>query len=354
MKGLFVLSFAVILIAAGSLFGIRRYQQHVNAETFAIRSANGINESGYVRIGGIEQWVQIRGQDRNNPVLLCLHGGPGGTWIPVTRLFLGWEKDFTVVFWDQRGAGKTLKSTGPGIAATMSVDRMAADGLELAEHLRTRLGKKKLILLGHSFGSLLGVKMVKARPDLFHAFVGTGQVADLPRSVEMEYARLQEEARKAGDAQSGRALQALGPPPFKNLRQVAAYFELVGKYQPPADNAAMDAMKRSLLSPVPGYSLKDEINRFKGFSAVPPWSLYEELLRAKLDALGSRFELPVFVFQGTRDTVTPLALAEAYFKTIEAPHKEWVPLPEGGHFAVWSQPDAFLRELVGRVRPLAL
>lgn len=347
-----VMAGAVLAVAALFL-SLRTFRQHANAKAFAIPAANGIDESGYVRIGGIEQWVQIRGQDRNNPVLLCVHGGPGGTWLPVTRLFLPWEKEFTVVFWDQRGAGKTLKSTGPSIATTMSVERMAQDGIELAEHLRTRLGQQKIILLGHSFGSVLGVRMAKRRPDLFHAFVGTGQVGDLPRSTAMEYTRLQERARLAADAETLRALAEIGPPPFKDLKQVAVFFDQAGKYQPASDGVAIEATKQSLTSPPPHYSLRDEVNRFRGFMAVPPWALYEELLATRLVALGPDFALPIFFIQGGEDTVTPVAHAEDYFKTINAPRKEMIVLPDGGHFAVWSRADAFLKELVTRVRPIA-
>jgi pimeloyl-ACP methyl ester carboxylesterase len=136
----------------------------------------------YVKIGGIDQWIQIRGQDRDNPVLLCLHGGPGATWLPLTAVFAPWEKDFTVVQWDQRGAGKSLEASGPSIASTMSIQRMADDGIELAELLRAHLKKEKILLLGHSWGSILGVHMVLQRPDLFYAYVGTGQVAQMTRS----------------------------------------------------------------------------------------------------------------------------------------------------------------------------
>src|SRR5579871_1755927 len=161
-----------LLLAFGSLFGLRLYDQRQLAQELAIHSPNGIDEAMYVKIGGNEQWIQIRGQDRNNPVLLCLHGGPGATWIPLTALFVPWEKDFTVVQWDQRGAGKTLEVSGASIAATMSVDRMTQDGIEVAEFLRTHLHKDKVILLGHSSGSILGIHIVKQRPDLFYAYVG--------------------------------------------------------------------------------------------------------------------------------------------------------------------------------------
>jgi pimeloyl-ACP methyl ester carboxylesterase len=352
--GKILLLIAGVAVLAVALFvAVRAYRQHAGAAAFAIATPKAINEAGYVRLGGIDQWVQIRGQDRDNPVLLCVHGGPGGTWLPVTRLFLPWEKEFTVVFWDQRGAGKTLKSTGAAIASTMTIERMTQDGIELAEHLHTRLGQKKIVLLGHSFGSVLGVRMAKLRPDLFLAFVGTGQVGDLPRSMAQEFTRVQASARAARDAEAVAALERLGPPPYRNLRQVAAFFELTGKYQPAADTAAFAALKRSLLSPPPGYSLGDELSRMRGFMAVPPWALYDELLNTRLASLGPDFKLPVFIIQGGQDTVTPLALAQEYFAAIQAPHKEMAVLADGGHFAVWSHADAFLAELVRRVRPLA-
>lgn len=352
-KLLLVVLAGTALAAVALFIGVRTYRQHANAPLFEIHSPHGVNESGYVRIGGIDQWIQVRGQSRDNPILLCVHGGPGGTWLPATRLFLSWEKDFTVVFWDQRGAGKTLKSTGPDIAATMSIERMAQDGIEVAEHLRTRFKREKIILLGHSFGSVLGVKMARQRPDLFYAFVGTGQVGDLPRSISGEYNRLLEKARSHRDEKTLRELALIGPPPFKNLKQVASYFEQAGKYQSAGDDAAVGVMKQFLLSPPPNYSLPDELNRIRGFTTVPPWPLYNELLNTKPADLGMTFALPVIFIQGADDTVTPLAHAKEYFETISAPRKDFVAIPGGGHFAVWSHAHLFLKELITRVRPLA-
>lgn len=352
-KWVLIVVVTLLVLAVGGFLGLRAYLQHRNAPAFAINSANGISEAGYVKIGGIEQWVQIRGQDRNNPVLLCVHGGPGGTWIPVTSLFLRWEKDFTVVLWDQRGAGKTLKASGASIAATMSIERMAQDGIEVAEYLRTHLRQDKIILLGHSWGSILGINMVKRRPDLFYAYVGTGQASDLPRSVAMDYARLLEQARAAKDTETLQALTGIGAPPFGNLQQVAVFFQSIGKYQPASDNAAMQAMQRSLTSPPPDYSLRDVFYQSQGFLRVPTWRVYSEMLDTKLVALGPDIGLPVFIFQGTDDPVTPGALAEEYIQTLNAPRKELVLLKGGGHFAVWSMADKFREELVNRVRPLA-
>src|SRR5215472_5647649 len=147
---IFVYMSLFLLVGIVGIFMVRAHRQRVTAEQLAIHAPNCIEEAMYVKIGGIDQWIQIRGQDRNNPVLLCLHGGPGATWLPLTALFLQWEKKFTVVQWDQRGAGRTLAKTGRSVADSMSIDRMAQDGIEVSEFLRSHLHKDKIILLGHS------------------------------------------------------------------------------------------------------------------------------------------------------------------------------------------------------------
>ncbi len=134
----------------------------------------------FVEIGGIEQWITIRGEDRNNPVLLFLHGGPGDATNPWGyAAFRSWLKYFTVVQWDQRGSGRTFGRNGEASASTINPDRMIQDGIELSELLKKRLHKDKIVLVGHSWGSVLGFFMVKSRPDLFYAFV-TGQVVANP------------------------------------------------------------------------------------------------------------------------------------------------------------------------------
>ena len=130
----------------------------------------------YVKIGGIDQWIQIRGEDRSNPVILFVHGGPGTSTIPISSGWQPWEKYFTVVQWDQRGAGRTFRMTGDSVATTMTLAQMTEDGVEVAEFVRAHLHKDRIVLIGHSWGSFLGIHIVKRRPDLFHAYVGTGQV----------------------------------------------------------------------------------------------------------------------------------------------------------------------------------
>jgi pimeloyl-ACP methyl ester carboxylesterase len=344
----------LLLVVVGAVLALRAHQQHVTAQAIAIHTPNGIDEALYVKIGGIHQWIQIRGQDGNNPVLLCLHGGPGATWLPLTALFVPWEKEFTVVQWDQRGAGKTLETTGRSVADTMSVDRMAQDGIEVTEFLRQHLHKDKIILLGHSWGSILGIHMAKQRPDLFYAYVGTGQASNMQRSQQISYAHVLEKARAKSDKEAVKELENIGPPPFDRMDKVIVYFNQLGAYEVESDRVAQSSLIGRLTFRAPNYSLWDIYNRIRGFFQIPTWRLYNEMLSTDLPSLGLDFKIPVYFFQGAEDEVTLTPLAIEYFDKINAPHKEILLFEGAGHFAVWSMPDRFLQELVTRVRPLAM
>lgn len=343
----------ILVVGIGAILTLRIHRQQLTTQAIAIHTPNGIDEGQYVKIGGIDQWIQIRGQDRSNPVILCLHGGPGGTWIPLTALFVPWEKEFTLIQWDQRGTAKSLETTGRAVADTMSVERMAQDGIEVAEFLRSHLHTDKIILLGHSWGSLLGIRMTKQRPDLIHAYVGTGQVSDMPRSMKLSYTYILEKARAANDKEAIKELEGMGPPPYDSMDKAVVHFRWHGVYQSEADRAALEFHIGGLTSPAPHYSLWDEFNRIRGFAQVPPWKVYQEMLSADLPSLVTDFKIPIYFFQGAEDELTVTSLVKEYFDQITAPHKEMVLLEGAGHFAVWSRSDRFLQELVTRVRPLA-
>jgi len=353
LKFILLALLALLLTGSGAALGYRAYLQHRHAQALVIHAPNGIDESRYVRIGGIDQWIQIRGQDRNNPVLLCLHGGPGATWTPLTLLFLPWEADFTVVQWDQRGAGKTLEATGAAVADTMSIDRMTQDGIEVAEYLRKHLHKDKILLLGHSWGSILGIHMARLRPELFYAYVGTGQASNMKKSAQAWYAHTLDKARAAKDPQAIDELESIGPPPYRSLGDVATQFRWLGAYAASEDRAAQTSLVGGLVLGAPNYSLWDIYNRARGFTQVPTWRLYQEMLATDLAALGTDYSLPIYFFQGADDEVTPPGLAQEYFDAIHAPHKEFVLFAGAGHFVPWTEPDKVLHELVARVRPQA-
>src|SRR5580765_8506762 len=200
------------------LDGMLGFVRNRQAQDYAVTGRDPIDEAKYVEVGGIEQWITIRGEDRHNPVLLFLHGGPGDATNPWGYAgFRSWLKKFTVVQWDQRGAGRTLGKNGPSLGPTITVDRMVRDGIELTELLRTTLKQDKVILVGHSWGSILGVLMVKARPDLFRAFVGTGQVAvDQSKGYAVAYTELLAAAERRGEQRAVRELKEVGPPPWRD------------------------------------------------------------------------------------------------------------------------------------------
>ena len=176
------------------------------AQMLAITTPDGIDEGSFVRIGGIDQYISIRGDDRANPVILFVHGGPGDSMVPFAQIYRPWEKYFTVVQWDQRGAGRTFGRNGTN-EAPMTIDRMARDGIEVAQYLRTHLHKDRVILLAHSFGTVLGIQMVKRRPDLFAAYVGTGQVVAKAEKERILYARLMKKLEAAQDESGIRQAQ---------------------------------------------------------------------------------------------------------------------------------------------------
>src|SRR5262245_58628530 len=138
----FALWSTILLVLALLVAGASIYVALFNQSRLTIDTPRGINEATFVSIGGIDQWIQIRGQDRDNPVLLWLNGGPGASMIPATPVLLPFEKNFTVVLWDQRGEGRTFQRSGRAIAPTMTIERMAQDGIEVAQYLRDHLHKE--------------------------------------------------------------------------------------------------------------------------------------------------------------------------------------------------------------------
>ena len=307
------------------------------------RDARVINESMYVRIGGIQQWLQIRGDDPANPVLLWLNGGPGLSTIPSTYLYAPWESLFTVVMWDQRGEGKTFEKSGESVAASMTIEQMSSDGILVTEFLRHRLHKKKIILLGHSWGSILGIHMIARRPDLFAAYVGTGQVVNLHRQFEAAYPQLLK--RASGNSEAERELRSIGPPPWKDGEAYKTVNKWADELDPPGKENAL----------VPPATLEQWRSRY--FQAGAKFSghvLFDAIGREDIASFATRFAVPVIFIQGGDDLLTTKSVVKSYFNQIVAPKKKFIELPGGGHLAIFRDRDAFLAQLVAQVRPLAM
>ena len=339
-------------MADGQYRGLERLATSLrnrNAKQFVINPEKGVDEASYVRIGGIEQWVTIRGQDRANPVLLFLHGGPGDVTNPWTFvMFSPWETDFTVVQWDQRGAGRTLRKSGTAVAPTMTLDRMTQDGIELTEYLRQHLRKNKIIVVAHSFGTILGLRMVRARPDLFYAYVGTGQVADETKNYSAAYNALLKKAQDTRNQEALNELKNIGPPPYSSGQAYQVQRKWANRFEG-ADQFLFGTLGLTLVAP--GGSVAD-INDSADGQMLSGERLVRQTTSFTSKDLGQEFAIPMFFFEGTEDFTTSTALARQYLALIKSPQKEFVPIA-GGHFAVFMNSDQFLKELVARVRPLA-
>jgi pimeloyl-ACP methyl ester carboxylesterase len=345
--GLGVLALLVVAIAAG--LGYRAYRHAEIAKATAIDPVKGIDEGLFTRIGGIDQWISIRGKNRENPVLLIVHGGPGFAMSFMPRpYFFGWTSEFTVAEWDQRGAGKTYGKSGP-LGAGVTIDRMVEDGVEVAEFLRTRMHKRKVVLVGLSWGSMLGVRMALAKPDLFHAYVGTGQSVNQYKYKRIAYEQVLAEARRRNNAQAIKELEAVGPPPYDSGSKEGVHTKWATRFEPGQMSMAQGISLVLFESPAGPLDLRDYI---RGLLSS------DEFFRSQqrsvdLPSLGTDFAMPFFVFQGAEDNVTPVAPVREYIDRIRSPHKDLVLIPNAGHNVIATRSDEFLKLLVEKVRPLA-
>jgi pimeloyl-ACP methyl ester carboxylesterase len=311
-----------------------------------------IEQTSFVPLGGLEQWISIRGDDRSSPVLLVVHGGPGEVQWPQAEIYKPWEKAFTVVQWDQRGAGHTFGRYGTN-TPDVTLDRISKDGIELAEYLCRELGKKKIIVLGHSWGSIVATRMVQMRPDLFAAYVGTGQVASWAAMVNTQYELVLASARKDGDQAAIKEIEANRP----DLANANQYFSFSSKYHvrslwPPADQAWLQHLRSQIpelqaRNPEQSKYLEEGM-QFQGERVL------SDQLAINLPKTACNIHTAYFVIQGQDDIVTPTQAAVDYFKCVKAPKKELVLIPNAGHFAFMTASNEFLGLLTSKVRPVAL
>lgn len=371
-KALIVAAAAILLVALCAVAGlaylqatwdvswatVARVHHELAADADAVRDAegpirtpNGVAERGFVRIGGIEQWVTIRGEDRRNPAILILHGGPGDAYSQLAYLLRPWEKDFTIVQWDQRGAGRTYGRYGKA-TPDMTLDRMVEDGAEVADYARRRLRQKRIVLLGHSWGSALGVHLLKRHPELFSAYVGTGQIVNTAQLDQDRYAYTL--ARLAADHRSGALarLRRLGPPPYATDAEDEIVRRQTNRYLAAADNSYLFTSIAVMLRDR-SYSLRDFRDLMAGHLAFALERMHGAYAAIDLPALGDDMPVPFFIIDGRDDHLALPALAEPYYRQIRAPRKAMI-LIDGGHFAFLSNARAFLDVLLTRVRPIAI
>jgi pimeloyl-ACP methyl ester carboxylesterase len=290
--------------------------------------AQRIEEAAFIRVGGIEQWVTIRGDDRRNPVLLLLHGGPGDVQSPFVSTYAAYEKDFVFVQWDQRGAGRTFGRSG---TAGVTLERLIADGIDLASQLRSRFPRAPLLLFGHSWGTIIATGMVQHRPDLFTAYVGTGQVTSWDGLVQFQFDFLKQRYREQGDATALAALEAIGKPDPKNVEQYFRFSRPIRQQMHASDRAWLEGMRTTFTASGGTDAVLQEI---QGAMVTLGPALIDASVAANLPATAIRFSIPYYVIQGRHDLFSPTPLVEEYFGKVLAPKKLLVILEGAGHFAL--------------------
>lgn len=323
-----------------------------------IVTPDGIEETIPVKINGITQWLSIRGTDTRNPVLLYLHGGPGNAFLPVAwTVERPWEDYFTVVQWDQRGAGKTYAANDPALVGpTMTIPQMTSDATEVVRYLQAHLHKKKIFLVGHSWGSILGVALAQQHPEWFYAYVGVGQYVNSALNEDAGYRFALEQARLHKNAEAEKELLAITPYPgdldklsFQQIgteRKWLTFFGGVTAYR--SDQSFEDGV--GTLSPAYSQHELDASDDAPAFSAT---HLIRALLHVDYTAT-TDFKCRIFIFAGRHDYATSHDLAYSWFTRLKAPSKTFIWFENSGHLIPEEEPGRFFYHLVADVRPLAV
>lgn len=308
-----------------------------------------IAELRQVNLNGRKEWISIRGHNRENPVLLFLAGGPGGTQMAAVRHDLSeLEKHFIVVVWDQPGSGK---SYGAG-NMSLTVDTYIEDGYALTQYLCEQFQQEKIYLVGESWGSALGIFLAGEYPDSYHAMIGTGQMIDFLETENMDYDKALEIAQTQGDTDKIAKLEANGRPPYYGSDvtwKSAEYLNYLGAYMgrnPEIHNGGYNTFRDIFSSE---YGVIDKINFLRGivttFNHVYP-QLYGIDLRTKYPKL----EVPVYFFLGRHDINAPASLVEDYLAILEAPHKEIIWFEHSGHSPWINESEKFVTEIISIIK----
>jgi len=294
----------------------------------------------YVPINGIHQYLFHSGTKYENPVMLFLHGGPGSAESLFAHVFQEkWEDIFTVIHWDQRGTGKTL-AKNPDTYPT--IDLLLQDLFEIIHYLKKKYNRKKIVLLGHSWGSVLGSIFIKQHPEEVDYYIGVGQVINKRESERLSYTKVREVIVQANDTDSLKKLEALGDYPGDTLdnewlKKSIQLRKLQGKYHLAVKTNA-STFKMLFTSPI--FKLSDLSALIKGNKANR--ELVNFLGKFDLNAESAEYKIPIYYILGENDWQTPSVLAQEYFQRIDAPFKKFYIIPHAGHMTMVDQPTLFL------------
>ena len=316
----------------------------IPAGTAQIRDASGdvvpgsIAELVSVEVDGSEQAVMIRGRSTENPVLLFLAGGSGGSEIGSMRnLSEGLEQDFVVATWDQPGSGKSVGALDP----RMTLDDMVADTIAVTQYLRERFGEQKIYLVGNSWGTILGVLTARQSPELFHAFVGAGQMVSCVETDRMFYEDTLAWADREGSADLAKTLRANGPPPYEDtLKYEAALSHEHDWNVYPGQDALSQKGEMPGNIMVEEYSLMEKL-RLMGGMLDTFCTLYPQLDGVDLRRDAASLDVPVYLVQGSHEARGRAVPARAWFEMLTAPDKQLIVFEQSGHKPSFEETGRF-------------
>ncbi len=292
---------------------------------------NTLASINYIKIGGIKQCVLIRTDNTNNPILLFLHGGPGMPMMYLAHKFQRpLEKNFTVVQWDRRGAGKTYSTNIPS-KESMNIRQLIDDAYTVIDTLRSRYHQDKIILVGHSFGTYLGSIMVSERPELFSSYVSIGQVIDNKKAKIIQEKFIRQKAKKLNRTDIISDLNKKENLNFENW-----LFEFGGELK--NSKSFFPLLWSGLLAPE--YTLQDALNVAKG-SSYSSTNMNYNVLNNSIYYEIKEYKIPIFFLVGKSDYTTPSELVEEYFNLITAPKKELIYFENSAHFPFYEEPEIF-------------
>ncbi|MBU3114454.1 alpha/beta fold hydrolase [Clostridium lacusfryxellense] len=298
-----------------------------------------INIEEYVSINGINQYLFHSGTKYDNPVMVFLHGGPGSAESLFAHIFQEkWEEIFTVVHWDQRGSGKTLTKNPHNYP---TIDLMLKDLFEIIQYLKGKYKKQKVIILGHSWGSVLGSTFIKRYPEEVAYYIGVGQVVSMLENERVGYEKVKEMILQANDKKSLKKLEDIGDYPgekFDNkaMDKCGKIRRLQGKYNL-AIKMDFSIFKAVFKSPI--FKLSDIPAMIKGLRANE--KIIDFLGAFDLMLEPTEYKVPIYYILGGNDWQTPYVIAQKYFETINAPYKKFYLIPNAGHMTMLDQPKLF-------------
>jgi pimeloyl-ACP methyl ester carboxylesterase len=299
-----------------------------------------------VVLGGVMQWIRIRGADRDNPVLLLMQQGPGLPIInEVPRLDhrLGLEQAFTVVYWDQRGTGLSARSVrNRQDRLDITVTNMVHDTIDLLEMLRDRYERKPFVA-GFSFGATFAAYAAVKRPDLVATLIAVGMDIDMPAAERHTYQFVLTAARQRNNIRAVQQLEAIGPPPHLTSKHFRTRAKWAANFDGVTRDATFNSLLRSLLSSVvrsPDYSAADVVRTLRGFTTSQA-ALLPELANTDLVRTVPSLDVPLVMVQGRLDHVAPPAAAQRFYDSVTAPSKQLIWFEDSAHTPHFDEPDKF-------------